>query len=106
MQDSYTEDSTIQLIVDQVEELIVTVIEEIRERPGVAAALFAALVGVMLGSALAGRGRGKRPVPRAVARKARGIGQAAELAGLGLSLLENPLVRAIILNQVRRRFVG
>jgi hypothetical protein len=104
MQDAYTEDSTIQLVVDQVEELIVTLIEEIRERPGVAAAIFAALVGIMIGSALAKRGRRKRAVTERVAHKARGIGEAAELAGIGLSLLENPIVRAIILNQVKRRF--
>ena len=104
MQDAYTEDSTIQLVVDQVEELIVTLIEEVRERPGVAAAIFAALVGIMVGSALATRGRRKRAVPERVARKAQGIGQVADLAGIGLSLLENPIVRAIVLNQVRRRF--
>ena len=102
MQDAYTEDSTVQLIVDQIEELVVTLIEEIRERPGVAAALVAAVVGVLIGSALAGRGRRKRPIERA-AKQARGMGQVAQIAGVGLSLLEYPMVRAILVNQLRKR---
>jgi hypothetical protein len=105
MQDAYTEDSTIQLIVDQIEELIVTVIEEIRERPAVAGALFAAFAGVMIGSVLAGRGRRKAPPP-GVVRKAKGIGQVGQIAATALSLLEFPLVRAIILNQLRKRILG
>lgn len=91
-----------QLVVDQVEELIVTLIEEIRERPGVAAALCAALLGVLVGSALAARGRRKSPARR-VANQARGVLEMAELAKVGLSLLEYPIVRAIILNQIKKR---
>ena len=37
MQDTYGEQSTLQLVVDQIEELIVSLIEQIRERPVVAA---------------------------------------------------------------------
>ncbi|MBV9169954.1 MAG: hypothetical protein JOZ81_07700 [Chloroflexi bacterium] len=104
MQDAYTEDSTIQLIVDQVEELVVTLIEEIRERPGVAAAILAAVVGVIIGSALAARTRRTPAVPERVARKTQGAGQVAQLAGIALSLLENPIVRAMILKQLKGRF--
>ena len=103
MQDAYTEQSTLQLIVDQLEELIVTLIEEIRERPGVAAAIFAALLGALIGSALAARGRRNAAVAERVARQARGIGEVAEVAGIALRLLEIPLVRAILLNQLKKR---
>jgi hypothetical protein len=75
MNDTYSqtnlEESTMQLIVDQLEELIVTIIEEVRQR-------------------------------------ARGIGEAAELAGLGLKLMQNPLVRSFLRSalesQLKKRF--
>ncbi len=58
MQDSSSQSnadkSVVELIVDQLEELIVTVIEENRERPGVAIAILAAVVGAIVGSMLAG----------------------------------------------------
>jgi uncharacterized membrane protein YeaQ/YmgE (transglycosylase-associated protein family) len=112
MHDSFSqpnvEQSTMQLVVDQLEELIVTIIEEIRERPGVAAAILAAVVGAFVGSMLAanvGR-RGSLP-PAKVARSARGLGDAAELVGLGVRLLQNPLVRAFAVSalqaQLRKR---
>jgi hypothetical protein len=95
--------STLQLVMDQVEELIITLIEEIRDRPGVAVAILAAVAGALVGGMLAGRSR-RRAVARARTPKAvRGIGDAAELAGLGLRLLENPLVRAAIVSQLKRR---
>ena len=53
MQDYNVESSTLQLIVDQLEELIVTVVEEIRERPGVAVAILAGVVGATVGGMLA-----------------------------------------------------
>src|ERR1051325_10409708 len=59
MQDSFTqshaEQSVMQLIVDQLEELVVTIIEEIRQRPGVAAAILAVLLGAIGGSMRAAR---------------------------------------------------
>jgi tetrahydromethanopterin S-methyltransferase subunit C len=97
------EQSTLQLVMEQVEELIVTLIEEIRERPGVAAAILAAVVGAIVGSMLANRGR-RRVLPKVRAPKqVRGIGDVAELAGLGLKLLENPLVRGVLVAQLKRR---
>lgn len=56
------EQSVMQLIVDQLEELVVTIIEEIRERPGVAAAILAGLLGAIVGSILAA-GMGRRASP-------------------------------------------
>lgn len=53
MSKSDGEQGVMQLIVDQLEELVVTVIEEIRERPGVAAAILAGLIGAIVGSMLA-----------------------------------------------------
>jgi hypothetical protein len=102
-QDTYGEHSTLQLVVDQIEELIVTLIEEIRERPAVAGALLAAVVGAIIGSALAVRARRPPPIPRRVVRRARLMGDLAELGGLGLRLLENPLVRAVIVRQLLKR---
>ena len=109
MQDVDVEDSTFQLILDQLEELAVTVVEEIRERPGVALAIVAGLVGAILGARLASRRRAPAPA-RAVRRKAQGVGDAAELAGLGLRLLRNPIVRGLVIaaieRQLRRRGPG
>jgi len=101
MQDTDVEDSTLQLVIDQLEELVVTLIEEIRERPGVALAIFAGLVGALIGARLATR-RSSAPA-RAVRRKARDVGDAAELAGLGLRLLKNPIVRGLIVATIERQ---
>ena len=111
MQDSNAEQGTVEFVVDQLEELIVTIIEEIRERPGVAMAILAGLVGVIAGSVLAanaGRRRSARPAQRVV-RRARGVSDAAALAGLTMRLLQNPIVRAYLLAMIqarlRRRFI-
>jgi uncharacterized membrane protein YeaQ/YmgE (transglycosylase-associated protein family) len=65
MQDSFSqpdaEHSVMDLIVDQLEELVVTIIEEIRERPGIAAAILAAIVGAVVGSVLAAGAGRRRP---------------------------------------------
>jgi hypothetical protein len=104
MQDSAVEDSTLQLVFDQLEELVVTVIEEIRERPGVALAIFASLIGAALGARLAARlGRRRRMPAARVARRARRVGEAAELAGLSVRLLQNPIVRGLILASIERQ---
>ena len=111
MQDAYrgsdADQSTLQVLMDQIEELIVTLIEEIRERPAVAAAIFAALVGAILGSVLATRGRKRAPVQR-VAKRTRGMGDMADLAGVAMRLLENPIVRSYarqaVAKQFKRRF--
>jgi hypothetical protein len=108
MRDSNAEPGTVQLILDQLEELVVTLIEEIRERPGVALAVLAAVMGAVVGSALAARGgRRRAPVPPKVARRARGFGAASELMGLGVRLMQNPIVRGFVLaaaqKQLRRR---
>ncbi len=108
MHDATIEDSTLQLVIDQIEELVVTVIEEVRERPGIVMALAAGLLGALVGIRLAGRRN--RPAPVRAARKARRVGDAAELAGLGLRLLQNPIVRGMIVvalqRQLKRRIAG
>jgi len=104
MNDSSVEESTLQLIADQLEELLVTVIQEIRERPGVALAIFAALMGAFVGSRLAGRiARRRTSAPALVARRARRVGEAAELAGLGLRLMQNPIVRGVAIAALERQ---
>ena len=45
---SEVDQSTMQLIIDQLEELVVTLIEEVRERPAVAVAILAAVSGGVL----------------------------------------------------------
>ena len=103
-QDTFSEHSTLQLVIDQVEELVVTLIEEVRERPAVAGALLAGVVGAMVGSALAVRARSKpAPAPQRVVRRARAMGDLAEIGSIALRLLENPLVRAMIVRQVLKR---
>jgi hypothetical protein len=104
MRDSNAEPGTLQLILDQLEELVVTLIEEIRERPGVVLALFAAVLGALIGSALAGRASRRGPAPPArVARRARGLGAASELMGLSLRLVQNPIVRGLVFAAVQRQ---
>ena len=101
MHDSGVEDSTFQLVIDQLEELVVTVIEEIRERPTVALAIFAGLLGAFVGSRLASRSSHS---PQAkVAKTARGIGDVSELAGLGMQLFQNPVVRALLMAALERQ---
>jgi hypothetical protein len=102
MHDTQVEDSTFQLVIDQLEELVVTIVEEIRERPGVALAIFAGLIGAIVGARLATRPRASTPT-RVVRRKAQGVGDAAELAGLGLRLLKNPIVRGLIVASIERQ---
>jgi hypothetical protein len=86
----------------------VTIIEEIRERPAVAAALFAAVLGAVVGGLLAARvgQRGSRPAR--VAKRARGVAEAADVAGIAVRLLQNPLVRGYIRSavqgQLKKRF--
>lgn len=105
MSDTFThtdvEQNTMQLIVDQLEELIVTIIEEVRQRPGVAVAILAGVLGAVFGSMLAARSLGRRrsPVKRAV-RKARSMGDAGELLATALKLLQNPLVRGFLSSAV------
>src|ERR1700674_1253313 len=96
MQDTFsqsnTEQTVMQLIVDQLEEFVVTIVEEIRERPGVAAAILGGLLGAIVGSMVAARFARHRPAhPERVVRKARGraISEVADLAGVALKLLQN-----------------
>ena len=102
MQDASADDSTFQLVVDQLEELVVTIVEEIRQRPGVALALFAGVLGALIGSRLASRR--KRTPPARVARSARNVGDAADLLGTGMRLLQNPLVRGMVFAAIARQF--
>jgi len=107
------EQSVMQLIVDQLEELVVTIIEEIRARPGVAAAILAGVLGAIVGSMLAASLARRRPAhPARAVRKARGhaAAEVAELAGVAFKLLQNPLVRgyvrAAMEGQLKRRFAS
>ena len=108
MRDSNVEPGTLRLILDQLEELVVTLIEEIRQRPAVALAVLAAVVGAVVGSVLAARGGRPRVQPPArMARRASGFGAASELMGLGVRLMQNPIVRGFVFaaaqKQIRRR---
>ena len=119
-------DGVVQLLVDQIEELIVTVIEEVRTRPSVAAAIVAGVVGAVVGITLARRGTRRRPprvsagneilgeilgslvggMPRARdfqrtttrsgKRVQQRLGDVSDLASLGVRLLENPIVRSYV----------
>ena len=104
MQDSDVGDSTFQLVVDQLEELVVTLIEEIRERPGIVLALVAGVVGAMIGSRLASRKSTPPPPVRAARGAGRTAGEAADIARVGVRLLQNPLVRGLLLATLERQF--
>jgi uncharacterized membrane protein YeaQ/YmgE (transglycosylase-associated protein family) len=99
------EQSVMELIVDQLEELVVTIIEEVRERPGVAAAILAGLLGAIVGSMLAARIPRRQSQPARVVRtaRARNLSEAADLAGLGLKLLQNPMIRGYIRSAMERQ---
>jgi hypothetical protein len=104
MRDTGVEESTMQLVLDQLEELAVTIIEEVRERPGVALAICAGVAGAVVGSMLAARTRRRSPASARMARRpARRFGEAAELAGLGFRLMQNPIVRGLVLAAVERQ---
>ncbi|HEX8968802.1 MAG TPA: hypothetical protein VF937_13030 [Chloroflexota bacterium] len=108
MQDAYVEQSTPQLIMDQIEELVVTLIEEIRERPGVALAIVAGIAGAFVGVRLAARSASKTRHGRLSAPKrpaaVRRAGHGMELAGLGLRFLRNPVARGFVLLMLERQF--
>jgi hypothetical protein len=106
---SEVEQSTVQLIIDQLEELVVTLIEEVRERPAVAVAIMAGTVGAVIGGMFASAARGRpKPVRKRAAARADALGDVIALLGLGYKLLENPIVRsyalAAIAAQLRKRF--
>jgi hypothetical protein len=104
MQDADVEDSTLQLVIDQLEELVVTIVEEIRERPGVVLAIGAALIGAFVGTRLAAKTGHRRASPPArVARRAQKLGEVAELAGIGVRLLQNPIVRTVMVSAIERQ---
>lgn len=103
-QDSDGNSGPLQFVIDQLEELVVTLIEEIRERPGIAAAIAAGVIGAMVGSWLAARGRAR--TRRRTARKIVMRGQAvdaARAAGTVVQLLQNPFVRGLIVAQIERQ---
>src|SRR5690242_18772077 len=84
MQEPIADESTFELVMDQLEELVATLIDEIRERPGIVLAIAAGVIGAIVGSRLAtGASHGRGMAPRPVTHKARQVGQLAELAGLG-----------------------
>src|SRR5436305_1642374 len=103
-----SEPSVMELLFDQLEELLVTIVEEVRERPGVALAIVAAVVGAVVGSILAARGRKSSPPMKQVAKRARSLTDTGQLMGLATKLLQNPIVRGYLMNalqkQLRSRF--
>ena len=105
---SNADQSTMELIIDQVEELIVTIIEEIRQRPSVALAIVAAIAGAVAGSMLASRVSRRRVAPKAREIRKRGMREAADLAATGVKRIQNPLVRsflrAALEGQLKKRF--
>ena len=104
MQESSVKDSRLQLVFDQLEELVVTIVEEIRERPGVAIAIAAALVGAAVGIRLATSLNHRRASPPArAARRARRVGEVAELAELGMRLMQNSIVRSLVIAAIERQ---
>jgi len=104
MHDSDVDDSTFHLVIDQLEELVVTLIEELRERPGIVLAVVAAVIGAIIGSWLAQRG--KAPAQVRAARATRNAGDAASLLGSGMRLLQNPVVRALLMAALERQLRG
>ena len=80
-----------------------TIIEEIRERPGVALAIVAGLAGAFVGARLAVSARRRDVAPVRAARKARRVGDMAELAGLAMRLLQNPIVRSLLIAAIERQ---
>lgn len=105
MHDTSAEPGVGELLLDQVEELIVTIVEEVRERPAVAVAIAAAVLGAIVGSLVAARSKRRPAAARGVARRARGVADTGELIGLGVKLLQNPIVRGYLVAMLRRRFV-
>jgi AcrR family transcriptional regulator len=104
VQEQEVGDSIFQLIIDQLEELVVTLIEEVRERPGVAVAIAAGVLGAVIGSVLARRSAGRdSPVPQRAVRSARRVGDAADLLGIGMRLMQNPIVRGLVLAALERQ---
>lgn len=122
-----------EIVVEQVEEALVTVLETLRERPlltaAVGASVASALVGLVLASRrqprrpkvmnlvndvladlepLGGKGKVGKKVRRGGSRGLEGLGSAAELLPLALQLLQNSIVRAyvrgFVRSQLRRRF--
>lgn len=98
MQETVVDQSTLQLVIDQLEELVATIVEEIQERPGVALAICAGLLGAFVGARLA---RGAR-APR-IPQPAQRVGDMADLAGLGIRLLQNPIVRGLVIAALERQ---
>ncbi len=95
-----------ELIVDQLEELLVTVIDEVRERPGVALAILAAIGGAFVGLKLGNRSnRGRAAAAAALVEKpTRGAEHTGNLLGLIVRLLQNPIVRGFLLSLLVRQF--
>ena len=102
MDEANLDDSTFQLVMDQLEELAVTLIEEIRERPGVIAAIVAGVVGAIVGSALAARGR-RKSVSKHAQRRAQDVQDTAGLMSLVIGLLKNPIVRGLLFAAIQRQ---
>ena len=96
--------SFMELAFDQLEELIVTLIEDVRERPMVALAILAGVLGATIGTIVAARAsRARRPAITVVAKRAQGLAETGDLLGLALRLLQNPIVRGYLTAMLRRR---
>ena len=103
---SQVDQSALQLIIDQVEELVVTLIEEVRARPGVAVAILAGVVGAVAGSVVAGNlTRPKQTLRRRATGRVGGMADTVEMLGL---LMRHPVLRSYarqgIEELIRKRF--
>jgi hypothetical protein len=106
MDEENLDESTFQLVIDQLEELMVTIIEEIRERPAVPAAVLAGVVGALVGSALAGRGRGRGAIQKQAVQRAHTVQHTAGLMQIGMRLLQNPIVRGLLFAALQKQVRG
>jgi hypothetical protein len=102
---SQVDQSALQLIIDQVEELVVTLIEEVRARPGVAVAILAGVVGAVAGSVVAGNLTRPKPPKRRLARPIDTMAATLEMLGV---LMRHPALRSYarqgVEELIRKRF--
>jgi hypothetical protein len=103
--ESHGEQGVIDPIIEQIERLVVAVFDQLRQRPAVAGALFAAIVGAVIGSMLAASFSQRQTTSQAhMARRENTAVDARTLAAGALRLLENPLVRSFLFSMLARGF--
>ena len=118
MHEPTVDQSTMHLIIDQLEELVVTIIDEVRQRPAVAVAILAGVAGALAGSMLATRFSNRHASPPArVVHKARGVGEAnivpppaaianAIYRAAGVRMSRLPMNPAAVMEAIWNKHVG